>query len=70
MTRKDLDADELLAFTAIAARILAEDGIAEHLIDSALDDAYVKGASANEWETRTRALLGLNPNWRYPKEDC
>ncbi len=65
---KGFTADELIAGTAIAAKIISENpGLDESAIDAALFSAYVKGSSAEEWETRTRRLLGLNP---HDKKDC
>ena len=53
-------ADELITGTAIAAKIISENpGLDESAIDAALMAAYAKGASAEEWETQTRKLLGL-----------
>ena len=55
-----LTADELIAGTAIAAKFISQNpGIDESAIDAALTDAYAKGSSADEWEMRVRALLGL-----------
>lgn len=67
--KNQLTADQLIAGTIIAAKIIAEwPDIAEGKIDAALNDAYVTSASAEEWEAQTRRLLGINPYWR--KEEC
>ena len=60
MKNQNLTADELIDGTAIVARIISDDhGFDEADIDDALSNAYVKGSSAEEWETRTRRLLKL-----------
>ena len=53
--------DELIVANNIAIAIIGDvdDGFDEGAIDAALNDAYVKGNSAEEWETRTRRLLWL-----------
>jgi hypothetical protein len=54
-------ADELIAANSIAAKIIGEGtSLDESAIDAALNNAYVKGSSAGEWEARTRKLLGLS----------
>ena len=54
--------------TAIAALIIEESDLAESAIDIALTAAYAEGVSAEEWEVRTRKLLGLNPYWHDKEE--
>lgn len=55
-----LNADELITGCGIVSRIIAEEpGIEEARIDAALMAAYVKGDTAEAWETRTRMLLAL-----------
>ena len=69
MSKNHLTADELITGTHIAARIVLEHpDLDEGKIDAALNDAYVTSVSAEEWEARTRTLLGINPYWR--KEEC
>ena len=69
MSKSQLTTDELITGTHIAAKIITEwPDIAEDKIDAALNDAYVTSVSAEEWEARTRTLLGINPYWR--KEEC
>ncbi len=53
-------ADELIAANNIITAIIGENhDFDEGRISDALVDAYVKGNPAEEWEARTRRLLGL-----------
>ena len=56
-------ADELITGTAIAAKIISEGtGLDESAIDAALNKAHEVGISAEEWEVKTRELLGIPPS--------
>jgi hypothetical protein len=70
-TQLQLDADTLITGTHIAAKIILEwPDIVEDKIDAALSDAYVAGASLEEWEIATHKLLGINPYWRDKGKEC